>query len=432
MIPSKCFISDNIKLSTIHTTKFKSESLTVSLSIPTTKRRYVLGLVLSGMMRRGCKGFPTMAHINRRLDDLYASSLDVHSSTYAGSLSLVFSADFINGAFALDGEDIIGGVIEVIANLLLYPNMPDGVFPEDIVKSEIALVKDALLAEKNNTRSYASTRCREIMNRNSESFPTLEYLLSTIDTVTPDELTEYYRSLLRCAPLSVFYIGRESEKSLSEKILTHFGDYVGKDTFTVKKREPSKPCEFLAVTEDMPVSQGKLVLGMRTGANITFDTHATAIVLNEILGASPASKLFLNVRERLGLCYYCNSSYSLTSGNLTVSSGIDVKNKDRAIKEILSQIEDLKNGVISDTEMDAAKKSLAYNYVQIYDAPFSLNTFYAARDTLGIHETVEECKEKLMSVTKDDVCALAKNIVYDTCYFINGTSTEAADGEEAE
>ena len=369
-----------------------------------------------------------MAHINRRLDELYASTLEIQSTAYARSLSLVLSADLLDSAFAIDGTDIMGGVLDVMADMLLRPKTNGGIFPRETVESEIILAKDAFLAEKNNTRSYAATRCRELMSRSSNNYPTLEYLIENVTTITPEELTDYYRRLMNSAPLNVFYVGREESDVISKKVLDAFGGYMGRSVPIFEVRPPAKPLEYLSVTEDMPVSQGKLVLGMRTGSSYANGTYHTAIMLNEVLGASPSSKLFLNVRERLGLCYYCSSSYSMTSGNLTVSSGIDVKNKDIATKEILSQIEQIKLGNVSDAEFFAAQHSIEYSYTQIYDSPFSLQSFYSGREILGIDETVEECKKALLAVTKEQICRLAADIVLDTCFFINGT----ADGQEGD
>ena len=140
-------VADNIRLSTIHTKKFKTGAITVSLSMPVTKRDYLLGLVLSGVMRRGCERYPSMAHINKRLDELYASTLEIQSSSYARSLSLVLSADMLDSVFAIDGTDILGGVLDVMADMLLRPKTEGGILPRETVESEIALAKDALLAE---------------------------------------------------------------------------------------------------------------------------------------------------------------------------------------------------------------------------------------------------------------------------------------------
>jgi predicted Zn-dependent peptidase len=87
--------------------------------------------------------------------------------------------------------------------------------------------------------------------------------------------------------------------------------------------------------------------------------YYAAILFNEIFGGSPASKLFMNVRERLSLCYYCSSHYDSYFGNMTVSSGVDGANAELAKREILAQLEDMKAGKISDVEFSAASSPLS-------------------------------------------------------------------------
>lgn len=421
MTPTKITIADGIELCHISTAKFKTGALTFSVCTPLTERDYLLGLVLAGVMRRGTRSLPSMALINRRLDELYASCVDIQSVIHGDVLCFNISADVLNSRYALDGTDVIGGVIQTVADILLRPLTEDGAFPPKTVESEKSFVKDSLAAEINNTRLYAATRLKELMCRSGNTrFPTLDYLLSQIDTVTARELTEYHARLISL-PLNVSYIGDESIESVSEKIRAAFPATLptSSNSYAVPDAEPA--CKFVSVSEDMPVNQGKLCLGMRTGAVIGSTQSSVAVMLNEIFGASPASKLFLNVRERLGLCYYCSSSYSMLSGNLTVASGIDVSNKDRATEEILAQLEQMAKGNITDAEIRAAKKSLEYSYVQIYDSPFSLQSFYSIRSLFGISETVEDCKARLLSVTKEDVSELAGKVIYDTCFFINGT-----------
>ena len=428
MTLQKVSITENIRLSYISTKKFKSELISFSLSAPITERSYLLSLVLCGVLRRGTNALPSMALINKRLDELYASTVDIQSSIHADVLTLCVSAEILSQRFSLDGTDILGGVTDTVADILLSPLTEDGCFPAKTVESEIAFVKDSLSAEINNTRLYASTRLKELMCRGEDSrFPTLEYLLSNVETVTPSELWDFYNSML-CSRLSVFYIGSQTPSEISDRVKKAFEDFCGERINEFIIPRASAPKEFLSVTEDMPVNQGKLVMGMRTGAVMGSKQHAAAIVLNEIFGASPASKLFLNVRERLSLCYYCSSSYSMLSGNLTVASGIDCANRDVVTSEILAQLEQIKMGNVSDTEFEAARKSLEYSYVQIYDSPFSLQSFYFIRDLFGVCETVEECKERILSVTKEDVYQLARELEYDTCFFINGTLS----GEECE
>lgn len=415
-------IADNIRFSSIYTDKFKTGTLTLSLYLPLTERDYLLGTVLAGVMRRGTEKYPSMASINRRLDELYASTVDIQCVLHGGVLSFCIGAELLENRFVPDGTDVCRETAEVMAQILLYPLMCDGILPEGTVESEKAFVKDSLSAEINNTRLYASTRLKELMSRDGAvRFPHLEYLLGNIDGITARELTDFYIRLISSSPLNAFYVGSENADSVCEKLSCALCGYVGAVRYKLSPVNAEKPREYISVTEDMPVNQGKLALGLRTGAVLGAHNFAAAVVLNEIFGASPASKLFLNVRERLGLCYYCGSSLGVLSGDLTVSSGVDVRNRERATAEILSQFEEIKKGNVSDAELFAVRKSLEYSYVQIYDSPFSLQSFYTVRDLAGLDETVEECKQKILSVTRDEVCELARNTVLDTCFFINGT-----------
>ena len=191
----------------------------------------------------------------------------------------------------------------------------------------------------------------------------------------------------------------------------------------------------IRVTEPMPVSQGKLAMGFRTGvcADGSDDRAvAAAVVLNEIFGGAPASKLFMNVREKMSLCYYCSSAYNRYTGILTVSAGIETKKRDVAEKAILDQLESIRAGKISQTELLAAKSSLENAYRQIDDNPFELQSFYGSRSLFGLREDVEESRRRIAAVTKDEVVALARKVLCDTVFFVEGTKKDACTEEDAQ
>jgi len=87
---------------------------------------------------------------------------------------------------------------------------------------------------------------------------------------------------------------------------------------------------------------------------------------------------------------------------------------------------------VSDAELYAAKKSLEYSYVQIYDSPFSLGAFYSVREIVGVSETVEECKERILSVTPERIYNMANATVHDTSFFVNGTLVGGREEDEDE
>ena len=414
-------IAQNIRLSHIQTDRFKTGVLTATLMLPLTKEHLALGQILPAVLRRGTERFPTMASVHKRLDELYASVIEIRCNRFGNNLSLSFTAEVLDQAFVPEPMDLLDGVLDMIAQLLLHPALKDGAFDPATVEQEIRFACDTIHSEINNTRSLAMIRLVEMMRREDGCSPTLEEIEAHLLKTTAEDLYEFYKKFLYSSPLELFYVGSLSEEELKNKILSHFKDWSGADAHPITLPFAEKTAGFLSKTQAMPVSQGKLAMGFRTGVATTDQRIHAMILLNELLGGSPPSKLFLQVRERLSLCYYCSSAYHKNSGILTVSAGIDSKNREKAEKAILDQVEALKSGAISDSEWHAARTSLENVYRQIYDNPFELQNFYGNRILFGIEGSIEDSRRRLMEVTRDEVIALAGDLLLDTVFFIEGT-----------
>ncbi len=427
MTLQKTKITGDAVLSHINTNKFKTGTLTLSFCLPLSPRSYLLGLLLAGVMRRGTESYPSLAAINRRLDMLYAANIDVQSIIRGDVLCFTLGAELLEARFSLDGTDISDGVIETLSELLLRPLKKNGLFPEDTLESEKVFVRDSLLSEQNETGVYAQMRLKELMMRTS-AFPTLEYLLGAIDSVSASEFTDFHSRLLK-SPLSIFYVGGEDTDTLCKKLERHLGVFKANPAPLFAPPRPTDALPFCDVCEDKAVNQGKLGLGLRSGTTLGSHGASVAVMFNELFGASPASKLFLGVRERLGLCYYCYSSYSLLSGDISVHSGIDVANRERTEQAIMSCLEDMRRGDISETELTAARKALSYSYVQLYDSPYALSSFYLVRSLFGVRQTVDEALGSILKVDTEQLASLARRVSLDTRFFLNGT-LKTEEGEE--
>ena len=87
---------------------------------------------------------------------------------------------------------------------------------------------------------------------------------------------------------------------------------------------PQAKKEVREVSEKMEVAQSKLVLGFRTG-KIQAEEKPAFKLMAAIFGGTPHSKLFLNVREKLSLCYYCAARCNINKGFLLVESGVETQ-----------------------------------------------------------------------------------------------------------
>ena len=141
-------------------------------------------------------------------------------------------------------------------------------------------------------------------------------------------------------------------------------------------------------------------------------------MLNVIFGAGVTSKLFLNVREKLSLCYYCSSGDNAQKGFMTVNSGIEFKNEKKAADEILAQLDEIRKGNISESELSDAKLALIDSAERIADSVSNTLNWYFSGVMNGKVLTPEQKREKIEAVTVADIVKIAKNIRLDTYYFL--------------
>ena len=171
----------------------------------------------------------------------------------------------------------------------------------------------------------------------------------------------------------------------------------------------------------MDVSQGKLCIGCRTDSG---DMPAT-MLMNAMFGGTSNSKLFLNVREKLSLCYYAGSAYHRLKGLITVSSGIEFENYDRAVEEIFRQLESLQKGEWEDWELTGARESLLSSLRTMEDSPSSLEDFVVGQAAAGSDETIPGLIAALQGVTPQRIREAAQAVKPDTIYFLKGKEAQA-------
>jgi predicted Zn-dependent peptidase len=143
-------------------------------------------------------------------------------------------------------------------------------------------------------------------------------------------------------------------------------------------------------------------------------------VFNALYGAGMTSKLFVNVREKLSLCYYAGSGYYGSKGIVTVSSGIEVANYETAKAEILRQLALTAAGEITEAELTAAKTGIISGLRSVPDAPGALENFYGTAYIAGMAYDLPGYIEAISAVTAEDVARCARTLELHTVFFLKG------------
>ena len=406
------------------TDRFKSENITVYFSLPSSREKSVARSLLLSVLKRGTEKYPTQKHINERLDELYATLVNLKNQKFDNVQLLGISVDVIYSSYTESGEDLLFDALEVLSQMIYHPNFDKetGNFRKEYIESEKENYKSIILSQINEPRTYAAIRCREEMFASLNVLERLDTMCDKIESVTDEEIYNCYLELINESKILVFYVGNRSADEICEQIEKMVTVCCDEHNYTDETRPKllKSVDEPNVIIESSDISQGRLVMGLNCGVTWCDEDYYAMLLCNEILGASPVSKLFMNVREALSLCYECSSIYNSARGAIFVTTGIDSDNFELARDAIFAQIQDIQNGKISETEFLAAKKSILNVYSAVADSTNAIERFYLGRIVNGIDTDISEFIEKIDALTMEQVVEAAKKLTAHTIYFLRG------------
>ncbi len=425
--------ANGIAVNFLRTDRFKLSMLSLNLIVPIAQETAALNTLLLRVIKQGSANYPSLAAINTRLDDLYAADLATRNYKRGDMQVLGFSVDFLDNIYIPDGTDVMGGAIDMLGELLLHPRFDENsCFFAKTVEREKKSLCDAIRAQINNKQNYAHNRCIEEMCRDELFGLPLAGTLEEVEAITPQDLTARYHALLREARVEVFFIGSAKESDLIAHLDRAFAEYPPHTPIPSPTKVIRRADTVHEIKEEQKVGQAKLVLGFRTGYTVSDPDYLDFMVFCELYGGSPASKLFLNVREKLSLCYSCFSAPDSYKGLMFVSAGIALRNRDLAFEEIMAQLEAIRRGDFTQEEFDYAVMSLQNVYRQITDSPGGMEGYYLGRMLFGVSLTIEEMERGFAHVKRENVIAAANRITLDTVYLLHGNEADADKGEDVD
>lgn len=414
-------INQNITLKYIEMTKLKTTTAGVYIHRPLCKKEASLNALLPSVLRRGCKLCPDTEAIAAYLENLYGATLGSAVIKRGDDHILHFDLETISDKYAPENESLCSDLLKLLLSLLFEPNITDDSFDEKIVEQEKSNAKDRISALKNDKRAYASLRCTEEMCE-GESFAISRLgTLCGIDEITQKSLYYHYKNIITSSPIDIYVCGETDAKKIADTIKEYLSEFEFA-TATLPQTEilRKENAQEKKVTEPMDVTQGKLAIGFRTNTKPTDSDYSALLVFNSILGGGAHSKLFNNVREKLSLAYYASSQLEKFKGLLIINAGIEFKNAELAYNESLAQLEDMKNGKISEFEFTSGINDMLNSLESYYDDPRYLQNFYLSQHIAGTNRDIEYVKEQISRVTVEDVCEVAKKLELDTVYFLTG------------
>lgn len=422
-MPQIKMLADKVRLVSEPTDKFKTGCISVSMALPMDERMAANSLLVY-LLKRSCKAYPEFSLLNGKLDELYGAILGAGVSKNGEAQVLTLSITCLADKFALGDESIQLEAAQLLCDIIFKPNVKNGSFGADSLAMEKRLLIQRIEEELNDKRSYAFNKCISYMCKN-EAYGKDKYgTVEEIEALKMADVYDAWNNLLSTAVFQITVVGAAD----AEKVASVFEKAFAKiertpatlDTVFVQRSR-----RFNRYEEKFPVNQGKLVMGFRAGMQHRRDNIFAVTVMNDIFGMGTYSKLFMNIREKMSLAYYCWSRLVASKGIVLVEGGIDTDKEKKVSAEVLSQLSDLRSGKTDPEVLESSKRALREKHT--FTTPEGILGWYSSQVTCDEVVTPEEMVSGIEQVTMDDVCAAAKKLSVDTVFMLS--AQEEAENE---
>ena len=409
-------IGEGIYYNSIINKRQKTNTIIIHLITELNSESASKNAIIPYLLASSSKEYPTITALNKKLSELYGSAFKGAVSKMGDSQTLSLMAGCINNRYTFDGENITEKLVQLMADALLNPNVDDNGFSRKDFELKKQELIDDIDAEINEKRSYAFKRANLNIFCNEPASMSVKGDKKHAEMLTAEMCYDQYKILLKTAQVEILFIGAEESEACKNILTNTFKKIDRKFAGNNTSFKSTLKDEVCRVIEKHDVAQSKMVMAFKTN----YENLVAMKLMNAIFGATPISKLFENVREKLSLCYYCSSGINDKKGVLYVDSGVEHVNTEKAEAEIINQLNAMCNGDFTDEEIENARKALINSWKGVSDGARSIADWYFNQAYLGTANSPEDQIEKLMKVSREDIIEAAKSLKLDTVYILSG------------
>ena len=410
-------LSNGVEGVFIKNDRFNTTLISFNFYVPMSRDTAAEYALLPFVITTCSKEYPDFSRLNFKLAKLYGANLSASAEKVGDYQLLKIAISTIDDRFALDNESLCDNAIELLSQLIFEPKVQDGAFCEEDVEREKRKAIEHIRGDLAQKRIYAKKRLIEEMYKDQPYGVPKCGTEEQVQKITGESLYNAWVKLLSTAFLRVNVISRSMPVGLFDGISQKFSSI---NRYDIPDCTQSAPTVAIAkpntVIEEMDISQGKLCMGFSSELYGDDESTAALTVMCDIFGGGPYSRLFTNVREKMSLCYYCASGSVKSKGLITVDSGVEKENANKAEREILNQLDIIKQNLFTDEEFESSIKSITDSFKSYNDSQGLLDAWYSLKIVKDKLLSPEEAAETILGVTRNDVVYTARGVKLHTVY----------------
>jgi predicted Zn-dependent peptidase len=348
---------------------------------------------LEHMFFKGTKKRPKAKLIAETLDSVGGSYNAFTSSEYTGYYAKV-AASHLETA------------MEWVSDIFLHSTLPE---------KEIAKEKKVIIQEISMYKDHPTFHVQELWNNllygNQPAGRNIAGSKRTVSGISRRDLINY-RSQNYVSRNSLICVSGAVNSNLIDRLVNKYFSKINQGKKPEKKPVIENQKEPNLFIEKRQIDQAHLCLGVRAYSLSNKDKYVLSVI-ETILGQMMSSRLFIKIREELGLAYYVRTEVEATtdSGFLVTQAGVNPRKIDQAVSAIINEYRKIAERKVSFPELEKAKENIKGRLVLGLETSDSQASFYGMQELLEkeIMTPEEVCKE-IDKVSSSDILRVAKDI----------------------
>ena len=348
---------------------------------------------LEHMFFKGTKKRPDKLEIAETLDKI-------------GGLYNAFTGEDYTGYFAKVAFQQFDLALDWVSDIFL-----NSILPEKEVRREKGVIIEEINMLYDNPMSQIGLLWNRLLYGDQPAGWDIAGKKETVAAIGRRDLFEYMKSQYVAENTIVCVAGNIKDNEVIGKIKKSFAGISkakSKEKAEVSEKQKTPAC----LLQHRKTDQTHLCLGVR-GYNIFHPQKYSQDVLGVILGGMMSSRLFMEVREKLGLAYYIKTNVDSNpdTGYLVTQAGVDNKNAEKAVATIVKEYRKISRTKVPAEELKKAKEYIKGKTALLLESSDELAAFYGIQELLKKEIlTLKELYAKIDKVTDKDVLAAAKDV----------------------
>jgi predicted Zn-dependent peptidase len=349
------------------------------------------------LMFKGTKTYPTTQELSRELDSIGAKVNAFTSHEYTG---------YYVKSSKKHGKKITNILFDMLENSL---------FDEDEMEREKKVIIEEIKMYEDNPRMHIYDLYHQAAYQGDTLSLNIAGTKDSVRTMDRDDVLAFRDKFYGAKQLTVVVSG-SIEDEVFDSVVETFSKYSNTSEHVVPRREykgKEKGIDVVVLKKD--IGQGQMVLGF-PGLATNADTKELRALklMSIILGGNMSSRLFINIRERKGLCYSVSFHYDNYDGYGTcmIDAGVDKDRIEDALQAMLEEAKKMKESGVTEQELQDAKTFIEGHINMNMEDSFRVAHWYAHDAVDGIDmKTPEEVIAEYNSVTVEDVRRVAQKVL---------------------